>query len=635
MKGIGIVDSTLRDAQQSLWQGKLAPEDVAPILGKIDAAGYHSIEVWGGDVFAASLRHLRRDPWEVLRAYREGIRNTPLQATIKGMYLVGSEPNPLDIVERFICKTYDYGVTIFRLFDPLNDWRNLELPIRLVKKAGGHAQASISYTRSPVHNEDYFVSQARQFVKLGVDSICIMDAAGSLNQSSVASLVKAVKAKVGVPVDLHAHYNGGMAIGIYLSAAEAGVDFIDAASAPTSFGISLPPVESLVYCLHEGGYDTRLEESSLLAITDFIEEVRERKGFPRGITSVDNLRAFEHQVPGWILSVVEEQLPTEGIEGGLPSVLEEMARVRADLGYPHLTDFIGRMVADQAVINLKSGERYHRASDAIKNYLRGLYGRPPGPVDPGFIKELVGTVPALKGRPVDYLAYRWDRVRDELKGISDREEDILTYSLFPELAHRLFGPRVGSDQRETEGLDETKVPPAAGRITESDLEEETEVKISDLKELIGYLDGSGITEISLENGDFKVQIKRSTGERKTGEPAESGTLESRDAIPTAGGKASDPQPLPDFKKSGKLIPVIAPIVGRFYRSQAPGSPPFVEVGTRVSPGDALCIVEAMKVMNEVEAEAEGIVVEILAENGKPVEYGQTIMLLAQGVSPGV
>ncbi|MBP1761626.1 MAG: oxaloacetate decarboxylase, alpha subunit, partial [Firmicutes bacterium] len=441
MKKIGITDTSLRDGHQSLWATRMTTDDMLPILEKLDDVGYHSLEVWGGATFDVCMRYLNEDPWERLRIIRKNIKKTKLQMLLRGQSIVGYTHYPDDIVYRFIDKAAENGIDIFRAFDALNDIRNLETSLKAIKKTGKHAQACVVYSVSPVHTMDHFVETALRLKDMGADSICIKDMAGLLQPYVSYELVKALKESVELPIQLHTHYIGGLAVVSCVKAAEAGVDVIDTASVPMAFGSSQPPVETIVRALQGGLYDTGLDLHALFDIADHFEELRKHKGFERGVTRISDMKVFEHQVPGGMISNLVSQLEEQKASDRLPEVLKEIPRVRKDLGYPPLVTPTSQIVGVQAVLNILAGERYKLCPGEVKDYVRGFYGKPPAPIDAEVQKKIIGDEEVINARPADLLEPGWEKGKKEMAEISDNEEDILAYVLFPQVALKFFAYR--------------------------------------------------------------------------------------------------------------------------------------------------------------------------------------------------
>ncbi|HHV76430.1 MAG TPA: acetyl-CoA carboxylase biotin carboxyl carrier protein [Syntrophothermus lipocalidus] len=639
MKRLRITDTSLRDAHQSLWATRMTTEDMIPVLEQLDNIGYHSLEVWGGATFDVCLRYLNEDPWERLRTIRKYVKKTQLQMLLRGQSLVGYSHYPDDIVEKFVEKAAENGIDIFRIFDALNDVRNLAVPMKAAKKAGKHVQACVVYTISPVHTMDYFVETALKLKDMGADSVCIKDMAGLLAPYQAYELVSLLKEKVELPIQLHTHYIGGLAVGACLKAAEAGVDVVDAASGPMAFGSSQPPVETIVRALQGTPWDTGLDLHDLFEIASRFEEIRKQKGFERGVTRIADMKVFEHQVPGGMISNFVAQLEEQKAADRLGEVLEEIPKVRKDLGYPPLVTPTSQIVGIQAVLNVLMGERYKLCPGEVKDYVRGLYGRSPAPIEPEVRKKIIGEEEVITVRPADLLEPGWEKALKETKDVAKNEEDVLSYALFPQVALKFFAYRdqAGQTQSETEekplfneknaSQRETEKP--AGRQPTRKAQKRVtgkggqDMDIDEIRELMLLFDDTSIAELELEGPEYKLTLRKSS--RSASSPAREPISEgeTRDREPVKTPRYEELEPEED------LVAVVSPMVGTFYRAPAPDAPPFVEIGDRVEPGQTLCIVEAMKLMNEIKSEVKGRVVDILVDNAHPVEYGQTMFLIAK------
>ncbi|MDN5346887.1 MAG: oxaloacetate decarboxylase (Na+ extruding) subunit alpha [Clostridia bacterium] len=605
-----LTDTTLRDGHQSLWATRMALEDMLPILEKIDSVGYHSLEVWGGATFDVCMRYLDEDPWVRLRSLKRNIRKTPLQMLLRAQSLVGYQLYPDDVVEAFIGRAVANGIDIIRIFDALNDVRNMEVPIKIAKREGAHVQGTVVYTISPVHTTEHYLKTALELKQLGVDSICIKDMAGLLTPFAAYDLVKTFKENLDLPVQLHSHYIGGLALAAYVEAARAGVDVVDTASVPLAFGASQPPVETVVRALQGTPYDTGLDLHLLFEIANYFDEVRKKLGYERGVTRITDMWVFEHQVPGGMISNLISQLKEQKAADRLPEVLAEIPRVRADLGYPPLVTPTSQIVGTQAVLNVLLGQRYKMIPGEVKNYVRGLYGRPPAPISEEIRRLIIGDEEPITGRPADYLQPRLEAARREIGDLAESEEDVLSYALFPQVARKFLADRRAGK------LQPGKMA-AARKVSAQKEGEMKKVELKEITQLIKTLEETGITELNLESEGVKLAIKRGGGG-------------SQAAAEGPGPLVNTSLPVLSERPANGYVEVRSPMVGTFYRAPAPGAPPFVEVGSRVEPGQILCIIEAMKLMNEIAAETAGVVVEILAENGQPVEYGQVLFRLAEG-----
>lgn len=622
MAKLKITDTTLRDGHQSLWATRMRLEHMLPIVEKIDQVGFHSVEVWGGATFDVCLRYLNEDPWERLRVLKKHFKNTPLQMLLRGQSLVGYQHYPDDVVEAFVHKMVENGIDIIRVFDALNDIRNLATAIKAGKAAGTHVQAAVVYTVSPVHTIEHYLNTARELAQMGVDSICIKDMAGLLVPYKAYELVKLFKEKLGLPVQLHSHYIGGLAVGAYLKAAEAGVDVVDTASVPLAFGASQPPVETVVRALKDTPYDTGLSLKALFEIANYFEQLRRELGYERGVTRINDMRVFEHQVPGGMITNLVSQLEEQKALHRLPEVLEEIPRVRRELGYPPLVTPTSQIVGTQAVLNVLVGERYKLVPGEVRAYVQGLYGRPPAPVDEEVAKKILAGKPSYTCRPADLLPPRLEKMREEARDIAKTEEAVLSYTLFPQIYRQFIQQKRGGGA----GQDTAARQSAGGsKAKNNSTGEAREMNLQEVKELINLVHETSISEVKLENNGMKVVIRKSLpagAEPEAGKSAPAVVQPSQapadSAVAPAGAAPDD---------TSGLVEVQAPMVGTFYRAPAPDAPPFVREGDRVKPGQVLCIVEAMKLMNEIAAEVGGRVEKILVENAQPVEYGQVLFLI--------
>jgi len=630
MKPVKITDTTLRDGHQSLWATRMRTEDMVPILAELDQVGYHSLEVWGGATFDVCLRFLNEDPWERLRTIKQHVKKTPLQMLLRGQSLVGYQHYPDDVVREFVHLSVKNGIDIIRIFDALNDVRNMVVPMEAAKEAGAHVQASVVYTISPVHTLEHYLETAKELVNLGADSICIKDMAGLLTPQQAYKLVSMLKEELGVMVQLHTHYIGGMGTIAYVKAAEAGVDVVDTASVPLAFGASQPPVELVVRALQEFDFAPELDLHKLFAIASYFEDLRKSKGFERGITRISDMRVFEHQVPGGMISNLVSQLEEQKALNRINEVLEEIPRVREELGYPPLVTPTSQIVGTQAVLNVLSGARYKLVPAEVKAYVRGQYGKPPAPVKPEIKKLTIGDEEVMTCRPADKLEPGIARAEQESKEFATSREDVLSYALFPQVAKKFFIDRA-KGITSTPAQSSTPAKNSAPSKSSSALapkEDAKKMDLKEIKELIKLIGETDITELNLESEGVKVSIKKgvaavapaTTAALPVMSPVAEAAPQAAPAAVTSVAKATESEPAP--KKDLKYIK--SPMVGTFYRAPAPDAPPFVEVGQMVTPDQTVCIIEAMKLMNEIEAEVSGRIVEVLVENGQPVEFGQPL-----------
>jgi len=437
---VGITDTILRDAHQSLIATRMKIDEMLPIAEKLDKVGYHSLEMWGGATFDSCIRFLNEDPWERLRKIKQKVKNTPLQMLLRGQNLLGYHHYADDVVEMFVKKSVENGIDIIRIFDALNDVRNLKKAIEATKVAGAHAQGTVVYTISPVHNNDYYVNLAKELEKMNVDSICIKDMAGLLTPYDAYELVSRLKKEIKVPIQLHSHYTSGMASMTYLKAIEAGVDVVDTALSPFALGTSQPPTETMVAVLKNTPYDTKLDLELISSISEHFKQVRSNYKIDSIITMVDTM-VLNYQIPGGMLSNLTSQLKQQNALDKLPAVLKEVPRVREDLGYPPLVTPTSQIVGTQAVVNVLTGERYKMIINEVKNYVRGLYGRSPASIKDEVKQKIIGDEKVITCRPADLIEPELEKYKKEVTYYIEQEEDILTYALFPQIALKFFQDR--------------------------------------------------------------------------------------------------------------------------------------------------------------------------------------------------
>ena len=432
---VGITETVLRDGHQSLIATRMRTRDMLPAAERLDAVGYRSLEVWGGATFDVSLRFLREDPWERLRLLKKAMPRTPLQMLLRGQNLVGYRHYPDDVVRKFVDEATRQGVDIFRVFDALNDPRNMEVALAAVQKAGARAQGTICYTQSPVHTLPAFVELGRQLAEMGADELCIKDMAGFLPPTEGAALVRALVKEVGLPVVVHTHSSSGMSTMTCLAVAEAGATAVDSALSPFSGGASQPPTETLVGAMQHTALDPKLDLSALADLAAYFGTVLDRY---RPLLNLRSLQTdpgiLTHQVPGGMLSNLLSQLQEQDALGRLTEVLAEVPRVRADLGYPPLVTPTSQIVGIQAVLNVLTGGRYRQITKEVRDYVRGLYGTPPAPIDPELrAKVLASGEPAITGRPADLLPPEFDKMLGEVRALVPAADtaEALSYALFP------------------------------------------------------------------------------------------------------------------------------------------------------------------------------------------------------------
>lgn len=448
---VEITETVLRDAHQSLMATRMSTQEMLPIIEKMDQVGYYSMECWGGATFDAAIRFLNEDPWERLRAIKERAPHTRLQMLLRGQNLLGYRHYADDIVEKFVEKASENGIDIFRIFDALNDARNLEASLKAVKKYGKHAQLTICYTISEVHTIEYYTQLAKELEKMGADSICIKDMAGILTPFVAKELVHALKNVLTVPLSLHTHATSGVSQMTYLMAVEAGVDMIDTAISPFSEGTSQPPTESMAIALNEGFATTKLNLQLLEEIADYFKPIRDKylanQQLDPKMMAVDP-KALLYQVPGGMLSNLYSQLKQANATEKYEAVLKEVPQVRKDLGYPPLVTPMSQMVGTQAVFNVLTGERYKMVPNEIKEYLQGSYGRSPMPISDDFRKQIIHNEPVITDRPADHLQPEFERLKKEIGNNARTDEDVLTYALFPQVGKEFLIKKYSTQEVE-------------------------------------------------------------------------------------------------------------------------------------------------------------------------------------------
>ena len=463
MKQVKITETILRDAHQSLIATRMTTEEMLPALEMLDNIGFHSLECWGGATFDACLRFLEEDPWERLRILKKHVKKTKLQMLLRGQNLLGYKHYADDVVEYFVRLAVENGIDIIRIFDALNDARNIETAIKACKKENGHAQGTVSYTISPVHTLEHFVEDAKRLENMGADSICIKDMAGLLLPYAAFDLVTALKENIKIPIQLHTHYTSGVASMTYLKAIEAGAEIVDCALSPMAMGTSQPPSEPFVAALKGTPYETGLDLEALSELAEYFRPLKEKyieeKLLDTRLLGVD-VNTLKYQVPGGMLSNLVSQLKQAGAEDKYEEVLKEIPKVREDFGYPPLVTPTSQIVGTQAVMNVMAGERYKLVSKESKALVKGEYGKTPAPIPEAIRLKILGEEKAITGRPADFILPELQKLREEIKEYVEQEEDVLSYALFPQVAKDFFKNRIAKRNppqvllREEDGEDE-------------------------------------------------------------------------------------------------------------------------------------------------------------------------------------
>ncbi len=607
---LGVMDTTIRDGQQSLWATRMAIGDIIPILPAMDEVGYWALESWGGATFDSCLRFLDENPWERLRQIKQLAPKTPLSMLVRGQNLVGYRHYSKDVINHFIAAAKRNGIDVFRVFDALNDIDNVRDCAEAVKAVGGIFEPAISYTTSPVHTLDSYVDYAIQLKELGADTICVKDMAGLLSPYRTERLVHALKDATDLPVHLHCHYASGMATTNYIKAAEAGADIIDTAAAPLAFGNSQPAVETIVAALKESPRDTGIDLDLLFEISSYWEEVRKRYHYSRGVSSLIHMQVVKHQIPGGMMSNLVSQLEGQHALDRLEEVVEEIPRVRAEVGFPPLVTPMSQIVGTQSVMNVITGQRWGVVSREMNDYLMGSYGKAPAPINPGVLERVFGTTDMneVRERAEIAEAQTFEEAAEEAGDLARTEEDVLMYAMFPEVATTFL-----SKHPSHESVD---------FLNEGELEsvkEEDYVDMNQIRELIRAVEESQIGEITIKEAGQEIVV------RKPGHAAPGVAPAVETPLPpaTSASVPAVPATQDDSAHLG-LVPVTSPIVGTYYAAPSPDADPFVSEGDEVLAGQTLCIVEAMKLMNEIPSPELCCIKEICCSDGDAVEFGQTL-----------
>jgi pyruvate carboxylase subunit B len=602
----GIMDTVLRDAHQSLLATRLRTSDMIEVCKLLDRVGYWSLEVWGGATFDTCLRFLREDPWERLKLLRKNLPNTRLQMLLRGQNLVGYRHYADDVVRKFVERAAKNGIDIFRIFDALNDIRNLEVAMKAAKETEAMVEGAICYTTSPVHTNEAFVEMALKLQNMGADTICIKDMAGLLTPVAAFDLVTKLKKKVKLPIHVHSHDSAGLASMSYLKAIEAGADIVDTAISALASGTAQPPTESLVVALKDTPFDTGLDLSLLAEIAEHFKLIRKKYKRFETVYSGVNTKTLVVQIPGGMISNLANQLKEQNALEKMNEVFEEIPKVRKDMGYPPLVTPTSQVVGTQATLNVLTGERYKVITSETRNYFKGLYGTPPGKINPQARKKAIGDEKSITCRPADLLEPELDRLTREVDGKARSVEDVLTYALFPLVAMEYFEQREAG-KLEPEPLEEpgeAEAPPVPYPLAPSEFVltvhgESYRVKVA----------GAGHTEEGKRPFFLKIDDR-----------LEEVMLESlTEIIPTTAGRI-EAEPItksirPKAKKEGD---VTTSVPGKVTSIK-------VSVGDQVSEGDTVLTIEAMKMENEVHTPVRGTVKRILVKIGDQVNPDETLI----------
>lgn len=606
MPKVHITDTTLRDAHQSLLATRMRTEDMLPIAEKIDMAGYWSVEVWGGATFDTALRFLKEDPWERLKMLKKVMPRTPFQMLLRGQNLLGYRHYADDVVERFVDKAVEHGINVLRIFDALNDYRNIKTAVKATLRAGGKVEGTVCYTTGPVYNNEIFVDMAKKLEDMGCDTICVKDMAGLLAPYDAFDLVSRLKKAVRLPIHLHCHETSGMATSTYLKAAEAGADIIDCAISSLASGTSQPPTESVVNLFKGTEMDTGLDLRVLAEIASYIRDIRKKyHDYESEYTGVDPA-VLIFQVPGGMISNLASQLKEQNALERMQDVLDEVPRVREDFGYPPLVTPSSQIVGTQATLNVLTGERYKVITSETRNYLKGLYGTPPAPINAEVRKKAIGDEEFIECRPADLLEPEWGKAQKELEGRNLSEEDVLSYIMFPKPALEFFDLRekgaLPTDLPAIKKEEEAAQPASHLAPSEFNIQvhgETYHVKIGGTghkgngkRPYFIYLDDQ-LEEVLVES---LVEVV----------PSVVGQIE-----PGVGGHSRRP-------KAADEGDVTAPMPGTVIRVK-------VKVGDEVKAGDTVLVVEAMKMENEVHTPVGGTVKQIYVKEGDSINPDEVLV----------
>ncbi|MBF0170379.1 MAG: sodium-extruding oxaloacetate decarboxylase subunit alpha [Nitrospinae bacterium] len=572
-----ITEVVLRDAHQSLLATRMKLEHMLPIAAAIDEVGYWSVEMWGGATFDSCIRFLNEDPWDRVRQLKKVMPKTPFQMLLRGQNLVGYRHYADDLVEKFVDLSCDAGIDVFRIFDALNDLRNIKTSVDRVVKNGKHAQGTISYTVSPVHNTQMFVEMAKRIEDMGCHSVCVKDMAGLLAPYPAAELIGKIKATVKIPVHLHTHTTSGYALMSITKAIEAGVDIIDCAISPMAMGTSHSPTETIVAALAGTDRDTGIDLDKLIPVAEYFMSVRdEYSAFLSAFTGVD-VNILKSQIPGGMLSNLESQLKQQNAYDKLPAVMEELPRTRKDMGYPPLVTPTSQIVGTQAVLNVLMGERFKVMSKEAKDVIAGKYGKVPGTIDPALIAKVCGDEKPITCRPADLLAPEWKGLQKEVKdkhGI-EKEEDVIIFALFPQVAEKYIANR-GKPPLEVFKTPASAPAPVAAPAA------------------------------APETNHFKVTVN--------------GKNYDVTIDPLAAGASAHAAHAPHTASDGSATPLNSPLSGAIWSVE-------VAVGQQVNEGDTVVIIEAMKMENPVAAIRSGVIKSIAVTKGSSVQAGDELLTI--------
>ena len=610
MSKIHITELVLRDGHQSMIATRLRTDDMLPICSKLDDIGFWSIEAWGGATFDACVRFLKEDPWERLAKLRKALPNSQINMLLRGQNLLGYRHYSDDVVHAFVQKSADNGVDVFRIFDAMNDVRNLREAITAVKKVKKHAIGTLAYTTSPVHDIAYFVAMAKELENMGADSIGIKDMASLLTPTAAGDLVKALKSAVSLPIHVHSHATSGFASIALMKAVENGASVIDTCNSSFAEGASHPSTESMVAALQGTPYDTGISLAKLQEITAYFRDVRKKYWqFESEFTGVDT-RVLVNQVPGGMISNLSNQLKEQGALNRMDEVLLEIPRVREDLGYPPLVTPTSQIVGTQAVLNVMTGARYKSVTNEVKNYFLGQYGQAPAPVNAKVKQLAVGDAEVITCRPADLLEPEMARLQVESERIAKSEEDVLTYAMFPDIGKTFLQERNAGSLKPEALLSKEAVNTASARYAPNEFKVTLHGETFHIK-LTGsghageekrpfYVSVDGIAEEVIVETLDEIEVSSGSNGAKNGGKKKASTTSSGRPRPHHAGCVTTAMP-------GTIVAVKA------------------KVGDKVKAGDGVLVIEAMKMENEIQASTTGTVVAVHVTKGDSVTPDESLL----------
>ncbi|MDE0926152.1 MAG: sodium-extruding oxaloacetate decarboxylase subunit alpha [Methylophilaceae bacterium] len=609
MKKINITELVLRDGHQCMIATRLRTDDMLPICSKLDSIGFWSLEAWGGATFDACVRFLKEDPWERLAKLRKALPNSRIQMLLRGQNLLGYRHYSDDVVQAFVQKSADNGVDVFRIFDAMNDMRNLRTSIEAVKKAKKTAEGAISYTTSPKHDVAHFVALAKELEEMGCDTLAIKDMASLLTPQTTAELVKALNEAISIPIHLHSHATSGLASMNLMRGVENGATIIDTCNSAFSEGASHPTTESIIAALQGTQYDTGLDIGAVQEVSEYFREVRKKYWqFESAFTGVDT-RVLVNQVPGGMISNLSNQLKEQGSLDKMNDVLKEIPRVREDLGYPPLVTPTSQIVGTQAVLNVMTGERYKTITNEVKNYFLGQYGQPISPVNADIQKMAIGDAELITCRPADMLKPEMEKLKSDVDRLAKSEEDVLTYAMFPDIGEKFLQERNASSLVTEQLLSKEDVHASGPRYAPNEFNVTLHGETFHIKLTGTGHEGDEVRPIYVSVDGIAEEVMVET----LSEIELPGGVQGTGANVKKKSTSSSGRPRPSHKGC--------------ITTAMPGSIIDVKVaiGDKVKAGDAVLVIEAMKMENEIEASTSGTVVAINVQKGDSVTPDESLL----------